>query len=71
MATMTVDVNLGDFEDDVLIDEIEHRGYRVVEDDEFAPGDLIPEEVEFIVGTFSTYMPGTIGHSIYEKLRKR
>jgi branched-subunit amino acid aminotransferase/4-amino-4-deoxychorismate lyase len=54
-----------------LIDELEERGYRVVEDDEFAPEDLIQEEIDFIVGTFSTYMPGTIGHSIYEKMRKR
>ena len=71
MPYVEVDISLDSIYDDDLIDEIEHRGYRVVEDDEFAPGDLIPEEVEFIVGTFSTYMPGTIGHSIYEKLRKR
>ena len=71
MAYATVDISLDSIDDDDLIDEIEHRGYRVVEDDEFTPGDLIPEEVEFIVGTFSTYIPGTIGHSIYEKMRKR
>jgi hypothetical protein len=71
MAYATIEISLREFDDDELIDEIEDRGYRVVEDDEYAPGDLIPEEVDFIVGTFSTYIPGTIGHSIYEKMRKR
>jgi hypothetical protein len=71
MPYVEVEISLDSIDDDELIDELEERGYRVVEDDEFAPGDLIPEEVEFIVGTFSTYMPGTIGHSIYEKMRKR
>jgi hypothetical protein len=71
MATMVVDVYLGDFDDDCLIDELEERGYRVVEDSVYVPEDLIQEEVEFIAGVFSTYMPGTIGYDIYEKLRKR
>jgi hypothetical protein len=71
MTYVTVDISLDCIDDDDLIDEIEHRGYRVVEDDDHVPGDLIPEEVDFILSTFSTYMPGTIGHSIYEKMRKR
>ena len=71
MATMTVDVNLSDFIDEDLIDEIEDRGYRVVEDSVYVPEDLIQEEVEFIAGVFSTYAPGTMGYHIYEKMRKR
>jgi hypothetical protein len=71
MAYTTIEISLRDIDDDDLIDEIEDRGYRVVEDDEYTPEDLIPDEIDFIVGVFSTYMPGTIGHSIYEKLRKR
>ena len=71
MTYVTVDISLDCIDDDDLIDEIEHRGYRVVEDDDYTPGDLIQEEVEFIVGMFSTYMPGTIGYNIYEKMRKR
>jgi hypothetical protein len=71
MAYATIEISLREFDDDDLIDEIEDRGYRVVEDDEYTPGDLIPEEVEFIAGVFSTYMPGTIGYNIYEKMRKR
>jgi hypothetical protein len=70
MTYVTVDISLDCIDDDDLIDEIEHRGYRV-EDDDYTPGDLIPEEVDFILATFSTYAPGTMGYHIYEKLRKR
>jgi hypothetical protein len=68
-----IDVELKEFDDQELIDELEERGYRVVEDedDDYVPEDLIQEEIEFIVGMFSTYMPGTIGYNIYEKMRKR
>jgi hypothetical protein len=71
MAYTTIEINLEEFDDDELIDELEKRGYRVVEDDDYVPNDLIQEEVEFIAGVFSTYMPGTIGYNIYEKMRKR
>jgi hypothetical protein len=71
MAYATIDISLREFDDDDLIDEIEDRGSRVVEDDEFVPGDLIPEEVDFILATFSTHAPGTMGYHIYEKMRKR
>ena len=71
MAYTTIEINLEEFNDDELIDELEKRGYRVVEDSVYVPEGLIQEEIDFIVGTFSTYIPGTIGHSIYEKLRKR
>jgi hypothetical protein len=71
MTYVTVDISLDCIDDDDLIDEIEHRGYRVVEDDDYPPGDLIQEEVDFILATFSTYAPGTMGYHIYEKLRKR
>jgi hypothetical protein len=71
MTYATVDISLDCIDDNDLIDEIEYRGYRVVEDDDYTPGDLIPEEVDFILATFSTYAPGTMGYHIYEKLRKR
>jgi hypothetical protein len=71
MAYTTIEINLEEFDDDELIDELEKRGYQVVEDSVYVPEELIQEEIDFIVGTFSTYMPGTIGHSIYEKMRKR
>jgi hypothetical protein len=71
MATMMVDVNLCDFDDDDLIDELEERGYRVVEDDEYVPGELTSEEITVILDRFQMSLPGTIGYDIYEKLRKR
>jgi hypothetical protein len=71
MAYATIEISLREFDDDDLIDEIEDRGYRVVEDDEYAPGDLISEEVQYILDTFANHTPGSMGHTIYEKLRKR
>jgi hypothetical protein len=71
MATMVVEVYLGDFDDDCLIDELEERGYRVVEDDEYVPGELTSEEITVILDRFQMSLPGTIGYDIYEKLRKR
>ena len=71
MAYATIEINLEEFNDDELIDELEVRGYRVVEDDEYVPEDLIPDEIDLITGVFSTYAPGTMGYHIYEKLRKR
>jgi hypothetical protein len=69
--SVEIDVEPKEFDDQELIDELEERGYRVVEDSVYVPEDLIQEEIEFIVGMFSTYMPGTIGYNIYEKMRKR
>lgn len=70
-ATINVDVYLDEFETNDLIDEIEDRGYRVIENDDYAPEDLTSDEIAAIVAVFQYYKPGTIGNSIYEKLRKR
>lgn len=66
-ATIDVDVYLDEFETNDLIDEIEDRGYCVIE----ALEDLTSDEIAAIVDVFQDYKPGTIGNSIYEKLRKR
>ena len=71
MAYATVEISLSEFDDDDLIDEIEDRGYRVVEDDEYVPGELTSEEITAILDRFQMSLPGTIGYDIYEKLRKR
>ncbi len=71
MAYATIDVDLSEFDDDDLIDELEERGYRVVEDDEYVPGELTSEEITVILDRFQMSLPGTIGYDIYEKLRKR
>jgi hypothetical protein len=71
MAYATIEISLREFDDDDLIDEIEDRGYRVVEDDEYVPGELTSEEITVILDRFQMSLPGTIGYDIYEKLRKR
>lgn len=72
MAYMRVDVeiDMGQFEDQDLIDELEERGYRVLDDDTPA-SELTLVEIDAIVELVENSKPGTIGHDIYDKLRKR
>ena len=72
MAYMRVDVeiDMDQFEDQDLIDELEERGYRVLDDDNPA-SELTDVEIDAIVELFENSKPGTIGHDIYDKLRKR
>lgn len=70
-VTIDVDVYLDEFDDEDLIGELEGRGYRIVEGDDYAPEDLTDEEITTILDRFQMALPGTIGYNIYEKLRKR
>ena len=72
MAYMRVDVDIDmdQFEDQDLIDELEERGYHVM-DDENPATELTDVEIDAIVELFENSKPGTIGHDIYDKLRKR
>lgn len=65
MAFVTVEVNMSDFDDDDLIDELADRGYNT-EFDEFTE-----EEINDILERYSCSLPGTLGYNIYEKLRKK
>ena len=68
-VSVEVDVDLDDFEDDVLIDELEGRGWFVSEDE---PNEQLTEdEITAILERFQMAVPGTTGYNIYEKLRKR
>ena len=68
-VSVEVDVDLDDFEDDVLIDELEGRGWFV---SEYEPNDQLTEdEITAILERFQMAVPGTTGYNIYEKLRKR
>lgn len=69
MAYIEVDVNLEDFEDQELIDELEERGYYVSEDE--PEEQLTREEKDVILDFVYRSKPGTIAYNIYEKLRKR
>ena len=71
-VNVDVDVTLDEFDDQELIDELEGRGHwRVVELDETIIDELTSDEIAAIVGAFQHCKPGTIGNSVYEKLRKR
>jgi len=68
-VTVDVDVDLDDFDDQELIDELEERGWYVSEDE---PNEQLTEdEITAILERFQMAVPGTTGYNIYEKLRKR
>lgn len=69
MAYVSLEIDLGDIDDDELCDELESRGYKIIdeEDDE----QLTEDEITAILERFQMAVPGTIGYNIYEKLRKR
>lgn len=69
MAYIEVDVNLEDFEDQELIDELEERGYYVSEDE--PEEQLTREEKDVIMNMMGIGKVGSIEYNIYEKLRKR
>ena len=74
MAYTTVDVyvDLNDFDDQELIDELENRGWFVGEEKGWEPsGDLTDDEITAVLEKFEYSFPGTLGYEIYEKLRKR
>ena len=71
-VNVDVDVDLGEFDDQDLIDELEDRGWFVVPEKEWEPTeDLEHDEITAILELFQMSLPGSIGYNIYEKLRKR
>lgn len=62
MPYVHVEVELDEFSDDDLIEELEGRGYSVTE--------LTDEEKAYIRDLCSETWPGDIRYSIYEKLMK-
>ena len=69
MATVQVevDIDVSEFEDDELIEELEYRGYNIQEYED----QLTSDEIATIIDMLSGAKPGTIKYEIYEKLRKR
>lgn len=72
-VNIDIDVDLDDFDDQELIDELEHRGWFVGPEKEWSPPleELTTDEITAILDKFQMSLPGTIGYDIYEKLRKR
>lgn len=66
-VSVEVEVELDEFEDCELIDELESRGWYVSEDDL----DLTREEKDVIINMMGIGKVGSIEYNIYEKLRKR
>lgn len=65
MAYVHVEVNLDEFGDDDLIEELEYRGYNI------GCLDLTNEEFEAIVDMLMNAKFGTVEYDIYQKLRKK
>jgi hypothetical protein len=68
-ATVTIEVDLGDIDDDDLCDELESRGYKIIDEED--DNELTHDEITAILDKFQMSLPGTTGYDIYEKLRKR
>lgn len=55
MAYVSVDVDLDEFDDEELIEELESRGYKVSEDGE--RGNPPPEPIRSLYSTYTTMSP--------------
>jgi len=69
MAYVSLEIDLGDIDDDELCDELESRGYKVIDEED--DDQLTTDEITAILERFQMALPGTTGYEIYEKLRKR
>jgi hypothetical protein len=72
-VTIDVDVDMDEFDDQDLADELSSRGWFVGETKDWSPPneELTYEEINVILELFQMALPGTIRYEIYEKLRKR
>jgi hypothetical protein len=73
-VTVDVEVELDDFDDQDLIDELEGRDWFVGPEKGWVPlveEELTHDEITAILDKFQMSLPGTTGYEIYEKLRKR
>jgi hypothetical protein len=71
-VNMDVQIEMGEFDDQELIDELENRGWFVGEEKGWEPDEqLTKDEILLIADLFSNAEPGSNEYFIYEKLRKR
>ena len=72
-VNVDVDVEMTDFNDQDLVEELESRGWFVGPEKRWEPlfQELTNEEIDDILSKYSWAIPGTLGFDIYEKLRKR
>lgn len=70
-AEVDVETVLDALTDDHMIQELEHRGYEVVEESKDPLKELTDEEMDHLRDMVINGKPGTIEWSIYDKIRKR
>lgn len=71
-VNMDVQIDMGEFDDQELIDELEKRGWFVGEEKGWEPDEqLTKDEILLIADLFSNAEIGSDEYFIYEKLRKR
>lgn len=68
---VTVDVDLNEFDDDELIDELESRGWVVSEEKGKEFLHLTEDELDYIADLVCNAKPGTLGYEIYQKVKKK
>ena len=66
-----VEIDLDEWTDSELQEEMVARGYIVSEEDVEFEKELTPEEHDTLIDMVINSKPGTIEYNIYEKLRKR
>ena len=73
IACISVEVDLDEFDDQDLANELSSRGWFVGETKDWSPPneELTYDEINVILELFQMALPGTIRYEIYEKLRKR
>jgi len=73
IASISVEVDLDEFDDQDLANELSSRGWFIGETKDWSPPneELTYEEINVILELFQMALPGTIRYEIYEKLRKR
>lgn len=65
-------IDMEDFKDQDLIDELEDRGYKVLDEDEFFNKELTDEEKDWICQAIMKHVDllDLTAISVYEKLKK-
>jgi len=67
---VTVNVDLDDFDDQALIDEIESRGWIVSEEKGMEFPNFSNDDLDYITSLVENSKPGTQGYEIHLKVRK-
>lgn len=69
-VSVTVEVNLDQFDDQDLVDELEGRGYYVGTEKGWEPTEtLTTDEIDFIADLCVRGKPGSLEYFIYKKLK--